>query len=164
MGEDMIPRQEAERDVVIMARRLAWLHAAYARVLVEELGEERATALTMKAIKDYGNRAGEAAREHVEAMDLPLSPTNMSLTPDLPRLGWEKGIWTDPQGRERPVITHCPLAQAFSEIGEEKLGRLYCYVDQAKVEGYNSDLECRHAQNVLDGDRVCEIVIEERKR
>lgn len=162
MSDDVISRREAEEDVLIMARRLAWLHQAYARTMVDQLGEEKAVPLIRQAIDAYGRRAGKLARRFVEERELPLTPENMGKSPDLPKLGWEKDNLKDQEGRPVPVITRCPLAVEWQAMGEEKLGRLYCYVDQAKAEGFNPELICTHEQNVLDGDPVCQIVTRKR--
>lgn len=41
-----------------------------------------------------------------------------------------------------------------------KIGYIYCYVDQAKYEGYNKELKCFHDKNVLDGDDCCIIRVQ----
>jgi hypothetical protein len=48
------------------------------------------------------------------------------------------------------------------ERGAESLGRLYCYVDQAKFAAFDPECECRHLKNVLDGDETCEVVARKR--
>ncbi len=150
-------------DVLILARRLAWLHHAFVSTLEAELGQERARELTLEAIGRYGRRAGELARSHVESSGLPVTVDNMGSTPDLPKVGWQARSTTGPAGDKRSTISYCPLAEAWQELGAERIGRLYCYVDQGKVEGYDPTLVCQHAQNVLDGDPVCEIVIAKRR-
>jgi hypothetical protein len=63
------------------------------------------------------------------------------------------------QGGERPV---CPMAKYWIEREAADLGRLYCHVDQAKFAAFDPECECRHPQNVLDGDARCEIVAKKR--
>ncbi|MEM5774467.1 MAG: L-2-amino-thiazoline-4-carboxylic acid hydrolase, partial [Anaerolineaceae bacterium] len=69
-----------------------------------------------------------------------------------------------PDGSIRPIATFCPIAAAFIEMGSRavSLGRLYCYVDQAKYHAYNPALEFAHTQNVLDGDAYCEFLVTEK--
>ena len=43
-----------------------------------------------------------------------------------------------------------------------RLGRLYCFVDQAKQEAYNPDYEFLHLKNVLDGDPYCVFALRQR--
>jgi hypothetical protein len=79
-------------------------------------------------------------------------------------VGWEFGTITLPDGQERRICTYCPLAAIWQELGAEELGRMYCYVDQAKYHSYNPDYEFVHAKNVLDGDEYCEFVIGEGRK
>ncbi len=155
--EQKVPRERALRDVEIMAERLAMLYYHFARVLVEELGEERARELIARAIEGYGTECGRRVREGVLAMGKPLTPENYSLVPDLPSLGWEVAGASADEKEIRAVVSHCPLAAYWKHVGAEKLARLYCFVDQAKYSAYNSDLKCKHVRNVLDGDAACEI-------
>jgi len=59
---DFVALEDAKRQVEIVARRIALLHLAYAKMLVEEFGEEKGRKLILKAIKDYGVRIGEKMR------------------------------------------------------------------------------------------------------
>lgn len=43
------------------------------------------------------------------------------------------------------------------------MGRIYCFVDQAKYEAYNPGLECVHVKNVLDGDPYCELAVRKKR-
>lgn len=56
-------------------------------------------------------------------------------------------------------ITLCPLAEVWKKLGEDgiRLGRMYCYVDQAKFGAYGKGYECVHDKNTLDGDECCVI-------
>jgi hypothetical protein len=81
---------------------------------------------------------------------------------DLPLLGWNmEKVVVD--GEPRIRIYDCNLAKAWNALGDPALGRLYCYMDQAKYAAYNPKLECVHAQNTLDGDPCCELAIREIK-
>jgi hypothetical protein len=55
----------------------------------------------------------------------------------------------------------CPLAKTWQALGTEReLARLYCWVDQAKIDAYcGQEYECVHLHNVLDGDSCCEVVV-----
>ena len=81
---------------------------------------------------------------------------------DLPRFGWNiENVVVD--GEPRARIHACNLAKAWNELGDPALGRLYCYMDQAKYTAYNSELECIHVKNTLDGDPYCELAIRKKK-
>jgi len=60
-------------------------------------------------------------------------------------------------------IRVCPLAKYWIDKGAAELGRLYCYVDQAKYSAFDPECECRHLANVLDGDDQC-VVVAKKKR
>jgi hypothetical protein len=159
---DRITPEECSQEVQLLARRIALLHYYFSRSIVERLGEEEGQALIKEAIWAYGRHCGQAVREGVEAMGLPLTDDNYGLVRDLPRFGWESGTVVTPDGEERAIATFCPIAAALQELGPEavELGRLYCYVDQAKYEAYNPEMEFIHAKNVLDGDAYCEFLVQ----
>jgi predicted hydrocarbon binding protein len=158
----MVTADECTKEVKLMARRAALLHYYFSEAVIEELGEEAGKKLIKKAIWAYGEHCGRAVREGVEALGLPLTDENFGKVRDLPRFGWETGMITLPDGEPRLVATFCPLAATFKELGPRgmELGRLYCFVDQAKYNAYNPEVDFIHARNVLDGDDCCEFVVQ----
>jgi hypothetical protein len=158
---DQITVQECTGEIKLMARRTALLHYYFSRAIVDRLGEEEGKALIKEAIWAYGRHCGQAVRAGVEDMGLPLTDENFGKVRNLPQYGWEVDSVTLADGEVRPIATFCPIAAAFKELGPqaEELGRLYCYVDQAKYEAYNPDMEFIHAKNLLDGDTYCEFLI-----
>lgn len=157
----MMPVAEALQQVLIMSERLAMLHYHFANTLVQELGEERGRELVARAIAAYGREVGERQRQRVTAAGYPPDCDNYKVLPDLPMMAWSPdGMPTVRRnGRELRV---CPLAKYWMERGAESLGRLYCYVDQAKFAAFDPECECRHLKNVLDGDETCEVVARKR--
>lgn len=160
-GERITP-QECRDEIVLMARRMALLHYYFSKTIVDRLGKDEGKALIKEAIWAYGRHCGQAVREGVEALGLPPTDENYGRVRDLPKYGWESDTVTLPDGEVRPIATFCPIADALQELGPEavELGRLYCYVDQAKYEAYNPDMEFIHAKNVLDGEPYCEFLIQ----
>ena len=160
--DEMITVEACTEEVKLMARRLALLHYYFSEAIVERLGEEEGKALIKEAIWAYGRHCGEAVREGVEAMGLPLTDENFGKVRDLPQYGWEIDSVTLEGGEVRPIATFCPIAAALKELGPraEELVRLYCYVDQAKYEAYNPGMEFIHAKNVLDGEPYCEFLVQ----
>ncbi|HHV42501.1 MAG TPA: L-2-amino-thiazoline-4-carboxylic acid hydrolase [Clostridiaceae bacterium] len=140
------------RDVHIMAERLAILYYRMVKNIIAEVGEERAEELVKKIIWEYGTDCGLNARKHVESLGEEAKLENFHLGNDLPSVGWTL---------EDDRILYCPFADTWKKLDFEKWGRLYCFVDQAKYEGYNPDLRCFHDKNVLDGDDYCIIRVEE---
>jgi len=149
-----------EFDVWLMARRMAWLYHFLAKAIVDRLGDEEGRKLVKDAVWAYGTHCGKTVREAVLAKGLPLTAENFGTIPDLPSRGWRTKVVTLPDGRKQ-AQTLCPLAKAWKELDQDtSLARLYCFVDQSKIDAYNGcELECVHEHNVLDGDPFCEVVI-----
>ncbi len=161
MKDEPVSGKEARQQMKNMISRTALLHYAFTQTLIEELGEEKGKTLALKAIKRYGGFVGQRARKRAEEKRLPLKRENFQ--DDLPSLGWHnrEKIVVDGEGRAR--VYTCYLAETWKELGVPKIGRLYCFVDQAKYEAFNPELECVHTKNVLDGDPFCELAIRSKK-
>jgi hypothetical protein len=106
----------------------------------------------------YGEHVGRSVRQEVEAMGLPNDVENYGKVSDLPSVGWE-GEVAETEGGPRHRALYCPLAAVWKELGSEELGRLYCFVDQAKYRAFNPRAALIHTCNVLDGDPYCEFDI-----
>jgi hypothetical protein len=162
MTQQMIPLEEAKHEVALTSRRIALLHLAFAKTLLSELGEEEGTRLIVKAIKAYGTRVGEEARDAVLAQGLPLTPANFSAGParGLPKFGMHTGkenVEVDGESRFRSY--GCVMGNVWNELGEGKLGRLYCLVDPAKFMAFNPEYKLAHAMALPDGDPYCEFCV-----
>lgn len=165
MNEEIVSRELALENVLIMAERLALLHYAFAKTLEQELSEEAAKTLTLKAIDEYGRLAAKAAMEKVEIQGLKPTLSNYKHGKDLPSMGWKSGpieMPADKPNGKISKITYCPLADIWGKLGMDgkRLGRLYCWVDQAKYKAYGKGYRCFHDKNVLDGDSCCIIRVE----
>jgi len=156
------PEDQWEQDIWLMARRTALLYLHFSRAIIDRLGPEEGKALIKDVVLEYGRECGRHVRREVDEMGAEPSPANFHTVADLPSRGWRREAHQLPNGQDQVQTRLCPLAVVFAEQGEEELGRIYCWVDQAKVEGYNDALECVHAHNVLDGDAFCEIIIREK--
>lgn len=158
---EMITKDEATRQVLSIVKRMALLHYSFGKTLAKELGEKAGKDLTRKAIDFYGKLVGDQVREKTLAKGLKNIRENYQ--EDLPMLGWNiEGVVVD--GEPRARIHACNLAKVWDELGDPALGRLYCYMDQAKYAAYNPDLECVHVKNTLDGDPYCELAIRFKKK
>jgi len=159
--KEMLTQEEATRQVLSIVNRMALLHYSYAKTLIRELGARKGKEVTRKAIDFYGRQVGKQVREKTKAKGLQTLLENYQ--EDLPLLGWNmEKVVVD--GEPRVRIYDCNLAKAWNKLGAPGLGRLYCYMDQAKYTAYNPKLECVHAQNTLDGDPCCELAIRARKK
>lgn len=140
-----------EQDVWLMARRMALLYYHMASAIVDRLGQEEGEKLIKDAVWAYGEACGRRVRDSVLDQQLPLDAANYGKIPDLPSKGWVN------EPRDKGATSFCPLAAEWKELGAERLGRLYCWVDQAKLHAYNPAYEVTHTKNVLDGDDCCVI-------
>jgi hypothetical protein len=159
--KEMFTKEEATRQVLSIVNRMALLHYSYAKTLIRELGAKKGKEVTRKAIDFYGRQVGKQVREKTRAKGLEILLENYQ--EDLPLLGWNmEKVVVD--GEPRVRIHDCNLAKAWNKLGAPGLGRLYCYMDQAKYTAYNPKLECVHAKNTLDGDPCCELAIRAKKK
>lgn len=159
-NRETVPQKLAEEQVKLMIKRVAMLYHYTGEVLVERFGEEQGKELLTEIIRRYGVEVGESTRKKVEELGLPVTAENFNAGADLPKWGWESDKIVCADGVERGRITSCPLADYWKEQGSEKLGRIYCKVDEVKFETYNGTI-CRHLENVLDGDDYCLFDIKE---
>jgi L-2-amino-thiazoline-4-carboxylic acid hydrolase-like protein len=160
-GSPSMPVSEALQQILTTAERMAMLYYHFASTLVGELGDEKGKELIQKAIAAYGTEVGERQRARVAEAGKALTCENYKTVPDLPMLAWS------PEGmpkliRDGKEIAVCPLAKYWIEKGAADLGRLYCYVDQAKFSTFDPACECRHLKNVLEGDDCCVVAVKKR--
>ncbi len=159
--KETVSKEEARRQVLSIINRMALLHYCFSKTLAEVLGEKKGKEVIRKAIDRYGEEVGKKVKEKTLAKGLETLPQHYQ--EDLPAFGWSiEGVVIDGEPRARVHVCH--LAEVWKELGASDLGRLYCYVDQAKYQAYNPDLECLHVKNVLDGDSYCELAVRTRKK
>jgi hypothetical protein len=132
-SEAMVPLREAENEVKVVTQRLALLHLAYARTLVDAFGWTEGKRLVLKAIKEYGKRvADRASRGHQS----------------LPKYGfWERRAG-------QPQL--CELGKLVVESGEEDIGSLYCLIDAAKTMFTTPEQKLIHTRCLTVGDDHCD--------
>lgn len=160
MSEETIKKSEAREQVVLALRRLAFYHATMVEVLREKLGDEQGRALAHEIVDRYGRKIGASARERTNEKG--LAPTQFNYSEDLPLLGFEAERVSDEPLTIR--VHDCPLARVWRELDCAEDGALYCWVDQAKYDGYNHDLVCRHNVHCLrDGKDYCDIMVDSKK-
>lgn len=160
--KETISVEEAKREVEMTAQRIGLLHLSFAKTLVDELGEEKGRQLILKAIKDYGKRCGERVRKGVIAQGLDPLPENYGVggSRDLPEFGMhERRETVEVEGDRRVRAYGCVMAKVWKEYGEEKLGRVYCYVDPAKYMAFNPKFKQIHLKALPDGDDYCEFAV-----
>ncbi len=159
--KEIIPLEKAKRAVEVTARRLGLLHLAFAKTLVEELGEEKGKQLILKAIKYYATRASERIRESLIAQGLEPTLENYDTAgSDLPQFGMNTEIETvEVESEQRDRVFGCVMAKVWREEGGDELGRLYCLVDTAKYMAFDPNFKMIHLKVMPDGDDYCEIAV-----
>jgi nitroreductase len=154
--DETITKKEAHENVQRALRRGALIYHYFCETLAKEFGQERGRELIRKAVGAYGERIGQDARKKAQEKGLALSPENFES--DLPDDAWKTEVVVV-DGEERVRVYYCPLASEWLTWGDPEMARLYCYVDQAKMEGFNPEYEYIHVKNLLDGDPFCELVV-----
>lgn len=132
-NEEMVPLSEAENEVKVVTQRLALLHLAYAKTLVNEFGWKHGKRLVLQAIKEYGLRVADRTQRGVQG---------------LPKYGF----WENREGKPRL----CELGKLVLEYGEGDIGSLYCLIDAAKTMAMNPREKLIHTKCLPLGDEHCE--------
>ncbi len=157
-GKETVALEEAKEQVRKVCVRLGLLHLSFAKTLVDELGEEKGKQLILKAIKDYGVRIGEEAKSNAASQGLDNNPANFK--DDLPSYGMhDRSERVEVDGEQGGRAYGCTMAKVWNEVGEGKLGCLYCYVDPAKIMAFNPNFKVVHLKAVPAGDEYCEMVM-----
>lgn len=153
-NEKKVPLKEAMEQVQTVGVRLALMHLAFSRILVESLGKERGKEAVVKAMMEYGRMVGERSKSGRQ---------------DLPWYGFhDKYVYEDRETADlrqsRPnedfdwskyKVCGCVLAKIFKEYDEPELGALYCYVDAAKSMAADSSKKLIHTACEVCGDDFC---------
>jgi len=133
MSEEMVPLSKAENEVKVTTQRLALLHLAYAKTLVERFGWDMGKQLVLDSIKRYSELVAERTQQGHQS---------------LPRYGF----WERREGK--PPL--CELGKMMLEYGEPKLGAMYCLVDPGKTMAADPGEKMIHTMCMILGDDHCE--------
>lgn len=155
-SEAAVPLADAIEQVKTAVSRIALIHLGFSKTLVAELGEKKGKELIIKSMMEYGKLVGERTAKGRQ---------------DLPHYGiHDRYVYDDhefidtrncpvPPGKDfdfsRYRVYGCVLAKVFRELGEEELGRLYCYVDSAKSMAADPGRKLIHTACEPAGDDCC---------
>ena len=155
-SEEVVPLKDAIEQVKTAVTRIALIHLGFSKTLVEELGEKKGKELIIKSMIEYGKLVGRQVSKG--GQDLPFYGLH------------DKYMYDDhefidarkcpaPPGKNfdfsRYRVFGCMLAKVFRELGEEELGRLYCYVDSAKSMAADPSHKLIHTACEPLGDDCC---------
>lgn len=132
MSEETVPLREAENEVKVVTQRLALLHLAYAKTMVEEFGWERGKQLILDSVKRYSEYVAERTRQGHQG---------------LPKYGF----WERREGK--PSL--CELGKMMLELGEPELGAMYCLIDPAKTMVADPSKKLVHTRCMILGHDEC---------
>lgn len=135
--EKMVPLREAENEVKVVVQRLALLHLAYAKTLVDNFGWKEGKQLVLDAIKEYGKRVAERTKQGHQS---------------LPKYGFYKS-----EGGKPPI---CEFGKIVLEYDELDIGSLYCLIDPAKTMHADRKKKLVHKKCMTVGDQYCEFSTE----
>lgn len=152
MCENSISVHEAVQEVRKACRQFAMLYFHFSKVLIEELGEEKAKPLIQKAVFELALDRSEQLREKAQEAGLAYTMENFIRISDLPLIGWVKEL-----GRN-----HCPYAETWMKYFDEypwfsSIAPLYCdVIDTTNAENFTRCQSHRITENVLTGGNSCE--------
>ncbi len=147
-----ITLEECTKQVRRMGNLFGLLYYHFAKTIINELGDKRGKELILKAVYSYGVERGQVIREKVLAAGLDLTLENFFKFQRLPSLGWE----ADEEG-----VTYCCYAEPWIQRDKQELGKLYCEIDFAKIEGYNPKIRMSRISTILDGEACCKYTYDE---
>ncbi|MFW2367142.1 MAG: L-2-amino-thiazoline-4-carboxylic acid hydrolase [Desulforhopalus sp.] len=152
----MVSVEEAASQVKVVAIRLALMHLAYARTLVEELDGDQAKDIIIKAMMTYGQMIGE--RNKKGEQDLPYYGMHEKYSYKEQEFRDTRDMPSDQSGEidfDSFKVYGCVLSQIFKEYDEAELGSLYCFVDAAKTMAAESTHKLIHTACEVCGDDHC---------
>jgi hypothetical protein len=149
------------RDPTVeMAKLMAMLYYFMAKEIVDTDGEEKGIAIIRRAISKYGRTRGAKIREDTDAKGLVANLESLVNYYDMPASKVaESDIKVTPTDYEE-VTSHCTFADMWTSLGAGSLGTLYCEQDFALAEGFNKNIKCSRASNIMEpGCSACELTM-----
>ena len=133
MSDKMVSLAEAENEVKTVTQRLALLHLAFSKSIVDTLGWEQGKQLVLDGIKLYGEYVAERTKQGYQG---------------LPKYGF----WERRDGK--PPL--CELGKIMLEMDEPKLGAMYCLIDPAKTMAADLSSKMFHKRCMILGHDECQ--------
>jgi len=142
MSDSEMSKEDVPRAVERAVARIALLHIAFSKVLIEEHGRERGLDLIAKALIGFGKMCAEQLQKE---------------SPDLTALGWYEESGETEDGKL--FAKGCTLAKVFKEQDALDVGHMYCYVDAARTMAMQPEAKMIHITCETCGDDKCTVDI-----
>lgn len=137
---------------------MASLFAEIAEEVTAHFGKEGEEAIR-QAVRNFGEKRGRDIASNVQAAGEEIKAENYLPYYDMERSELFKYENTYQPGQVKQHFSDCIFATAWREMGQEKLGLLYCEeIDPAIARGYHSKFKCHHDKYLLKGDGCCNFV------
>ncbi|MBD3173452.1 hypothetical protein GF326_13400 [Candidatus Bathyarchaeota archaeon] len=133
MSDELVPLAEAENEVKVVTQRLALLHLAFSKSIVDSLGWETGKQLILDSVKLYGEYVAERTKQGYQG---------------LPKYGF----WERREGK--PHL--CELGKIMLEMDEPELGAMYCLIDPAKTMAADNSEKMIHTRCMILGHDECQ--------
>ena len=133
MSDELVPLAEAENEVKVVTQRLALLHLAFSKSIVDSLGWETGKQLILDSVKLYGEYVAERTKQGYQG---------------LPKYGF----WERREGK--PPL--CELGKIILEMDEPELGAMYCLIDPAKTMAADISEKMIHTRCMILGHDECQ--------
>lgn len=143
---------EIVTEVRKACRQYAMLYFHFSKVLVEELGIEKAKPLIQKAIFELGIDRTEQLKEKAAKEGMECTMDTFGKITDLPMVGWVKELGTN----------HCPYAETWLKYFDDypwfkDIAPFYCdVIDTTNAENFTGNKSHKITENVLTGGSYCE--------
>jgi len=126
---------------------------AFARQMIEELGEEQAYGILARAFEKMQLKNAAQLRERLGGNSLEL------LAEDNRRTAQALDNFDVLEATDRHValkITRCVAYEAFKALGLPEICRLYCESDHAYIKAFNPDMKLIRTKTIAAGDAYCD--------
>jgi len=115
--EKRVPLREAAEQVRITGVRLALMHLAFSKVLVEELGEKKGKETIVKAMMEYGRRVEKGTKRATRTFPLRIPRHVLLRRTGMCRHKRKNGVFRKGFQLFRYRVHGCILAKTFREYG-----------------------------------------------
>ena len=126
--------------------------AAFAKEMVEELGEPRALAIMARALEKMQVKVGHDLAEKLGGNSLEALAEHIRKGA-AQRDNFQVVEVTDKLIATR--VTRCRSAEAFKELGAPEICRLYCDSDYAYIKAFNPNMRMVRTKTIAAGDECC---------